>query len=78
MEEEVGAGVEEDGGVDLRGRHGRRRTAAARAEEHGGAGGGAQRPRGRRRTMARAEDDGDAIRQPGGVLSLQREKWLSS
>ena len=44
----IDAGVEDDGGVDLRGHHGRRRTEAARAEGHGGRTGGG----GRRRVSA--------------------------
>ena len=44
MEEEVGAGVEEDDTVDLRRHHVWRKTEAARAEGHGGrAGGGGRR-----------------------------------
>ena len=53
VEEDVGTRVEEDGGVDLQGRHRRRMTEVARAEEDSGADGGARRPRGRRRTAAR-------------------------
>jgi hypothetical protein len=53
VEEDVGAGVEEDGAIDLRVRHGRRMTEAVWAEEDGGARGGARWPRRRRRTAAR-------------------------
>jgi len=53
VEEDVGVGVEEDGVVDLRGRHGR----------------GRQRWRGQRgTTAARAKEDGGAFRQPGGAF----------
>ena len=52
VEEDVGAGVEEDRAVDLHRRHGRRKKEAARVEEDGGTGEGARRSCGRRRIAA--------------------------